>query len=114
MAKKTRSAASGGRKPPSPPSSKLADLHPATRVFASPMQEELAIAIAANVKHWREHLGWTQEYLGERVSLSRVAVCEIEAGRRKISAIELHAFARVYCTLPMVLLSLTLYDWTNQ
>jgi|ERR1700680_3649040 transcriptional regulator with XRE-family HTH domain len=54
------------------------------------------IALARRLRSSRVDAGMSQAEVADAVGLSRVAVAEIEAGRRKVSSIELSAFARAY------------------
>jgi transcriptional regulator with XRE-family HTH domain len=54
------------------------------------------VALARKLRASRLDAGMSQAEVAEAVGLSRVAVAEIEAGRRKVSSIELNALARAY------------------
>lgn len=57
------------------------------------MPEEHQMAIGARIAGLRERQGWSQRALARWVGLDQSAVSRIEAGRRRISAEELHRFA---------------------
>jgi len=54
------------------------------------------VALARRLRSRRLEAGMSQAEAADAVGLSRVAVAEIEAGRRKVSSIELNAFAQAY------------------
>lgn len=54
------------------------------------------VELARRLRSIRTEAGMSQAEVAEAVGLSRVAVAEIEAGRRKVSSIELNAFAHAY------------------
>jgi len=54
--------------------------------------------IAARLKELRISLGFTQSQVADHLGLHRPAVSEIEAGRRAVTAEELHELARLYAT----------------
>ena len=60
----------------------------------SPSADETELA--RRLRSGRLESGMSQAEAAGLVGLSRVAVAEIEAGRRKVSSIELNAFARAY------------------
>ena len=60
----------------------------------SPTADELRLA--RKLRSSRLESGMSQAEAADAVGLSRVAVAEIEAGRRKVSSIELNAFARAF------------------
>ena len=52
--------------------------------------------LARRLRSSRLEAGMSQAEAAEAVGLSRVAIAEIEAGRRKVSSIELGALSRAY------------------
>lgn len=53
-------------------------------------------ALGQRLKNAREYLGLSQEDAGKVVGLTRTAITKIENGSRKVDAIELAAFAKLY------------------
>lgn len=62
--------------------------------------------LGAKVKKIREKLGLSQEALGKKLGMGRVAVSQIETGDRKISAEEIAEFAKVFNIPTDILLSI--------
>jgi len=54
------------------------------------------VELAQRLRSSRLESGMSQAEVANAVGLSRVAVAEIEAGRRKVSSIELNAFAQAF------------------
>jgi transcriptional regulator with XRE-family HTH domain len=54
------------------------------------------LALARRLRSSRLESGMSQAEAADAVGISRVAVAEIEAGRRKVSSIELNEFAQAY------------------
>ena len=54
------------------------------------------LAIAARLREAREYIGLSQEEVASVLKLSRPAVTNIEAGTRKVEALELKQLARLY------------------
>ena len=52
--------------------------------------------LSQHLKEAREFLGLSQEFVAERINLSRVAISAIETNKRKVSSVELKRFARLY------------------
>lgn len=52
--------------------------------------------LGARLRSSREYLGFSQEEVAEHMGLSRPAITNIEAGKRKVSAEELARFAELY------------------
>lgn len=48
------------------------------------------------LKKHREYLGMSQQYVAECTGVPRTAVSDIERGQRKVDAVELTKFARLY------------------
>jgi transcriptional regulator with XRE-family HTH domain len=63
--------------------------------------------LGAKIKKIREKLGLSQEELGKKLGVKRVAVSQIETGDRKISAEEIAKVAKVFNMPTDVLLSIT-------
>lgn len=60
------------------------------------MSSEQRQATASRLRLARERAGVSQGQVAKLLSMHRPTVTEIEAGRRRVSAEELSAFARVY------------------
>jgi transcriptional regulator with XRE-family HTH domain len=58
------------------------------------MSEEVDLGI--RLRSSREYLGLSQEEVAEHMGLSRPAISNIEAGKRKVSTQELQRFAELY------------------
>ena len=54
------------------------------------------LAIGERLKTAREYLGLTQEEVSAAVEIPRTALSQIENGRRKVDALELGRFAKLY------------------
>jgi transcriptional regulator with XRE-family HTH domain len=52
--------------------------------------------LGARLRSSREYLGLSQEEVAEHMGLSRPAISNIEAGKRKVSTEELTRFAKLY------------------
>jgi len=52
--------------------------------------------LAKKIKDLRESHGWSQAELAKRISLSRVAVSQLEVGKRSIEALELAKISKVF------------------
>jgi transcriptional regulator with XRE-family HTH domain len=66
-----------------------------------PRQEQVDDSIVVRrlgdkLKKLREYLGMSQQYVAECTGVPRTAVSDIERGQRKVDAIELTKFARLY------------------
>ena len=59
-------------------------------------QKPHRLKIAARLRLAREQAGLSQAQAAAKLDLHRPAVCEIEAGRRRVSAEELVSFASLY------------------
>lgn len=53
-------------------------------------------ALGERLRQAREYLGLSQQEVSELLGVSRPAVTQMEAGRRKVSTLELREFARLY------------------
>lgn len=53
-------------------------------------------ALGERLRESREYLGLSQQEVAERLGISRPAVTHIEAGRRKVSTLELRQLASLY------------------
>jgi transcriptional regulator with XRE-family HTH domain len=53
-------------------------------------------ALGERLRSAREYLGLSQNEVSELLGVSRPAVTQMEAGRRKVSTLELREFARLY------------------
>jgi transcriptional regulator with XRE-family HTH domain len=51
---------------------------------------------AQRLRESREYLGLSQEYVSQETAISRPAISEIEAGRRKVESLELKRLATLY------------------
>ena len=61
-------------------------------------------AIAANIRHTREGLNYTQEYLAAKLGISQNAYSKIELGYTKITVERLFQIAEILEINPMELL----------
>jgi len=52
--------------------------------------------LARKIKDLRESRDWSQEELAKRISLSRVAISQLEVGKRSIQALELAKISKVF------------------
>jgi transcriptional regulator with XRE-family HTH domain len=52
--------------------------------------------LASRLRSAREYLGLSQLFVEEQTGISRVAISAIENGKRKVEALELEAFSRLY------------------
>jgi len=59
-------------------------------------QDKLRQAIAARLRAAREQAGLSQGQAAKLLEMQRPTISEIEAGRRRVAADELAAFARIY------------------
>jgi transcriptional regulator with XRE-family HTH domain len=55
-------------------------------------------ALARRLKESREYVGLSQEVVAERLNVPRASISAIEAGKRKVSSIELRDLAHLYRT----------------
>lgn len=53
-------------------------------------------ALGERLRDAREYLGLSQQEVADLLSVSRPAVSQMEAGKRKVSTLELREFARLY------------------
>ena len=60
------------------------------------MRDEHRHGIGGVIARLREQQGWSQRELARSVGLDQSAVSRIEAGRRRVSAIELQRFADLF------------------
>jgi transcriptional regulator with XRE-family HTH domain len=56
----------------------------------------LARRLGEKLRKHREYLGMSQQYVAECTGIPRTAVSDIERGQRKVDAVELTKFARLY------------------
>lgn len=61
----------------------------------SSMDDQQTEYIAARIKEAREYLGLSQEFVSNKIGVPRTAFSAIEAGRRKVSGIELNKLAHL-------------------
>lgn len=54
------------------------------------------INLGLRLKEIREYLGLSQQYVSEKTSISRVAISQIERGKRKVDSIELEKLSKLY------------------
>lgn len=52
--------------------------------------------LSQHLKEAREFLGLSQEFVADRLGLSRVSISAIETNKRKVGSLELKNFARLY------------------
>ncbi len=63
---------------------------------ASGDQALAGMALASRLREARRSQGLSQSEVARRAGLSRVAISEIESGRRKVSSLELASLARLF------------------
>ena len=63
-----------------------------------PILESIRLSVAARLRNARELAGLSQGQVAKLMEVHRPTISEIEAGRRRVSADELLAFARCYRT----------------
>jgi transcriptional regulator with XRE-family HTH domain len=63
--------------------------------------------LAKRLREARDYLGLSQEYVSQQTGISRPAISEIEAGRRKVESLELRRFSKLYSIPVEVLLAET-------
>jgi transcriptional regulator with XRE-family HTH domain len=64
--------------------------------FAGPSIEPGRQALAERLRQAREYVGLKQEDVAKRLNIPRTALSNIEAGQRKVEALELAALAKLY------------------
>lgn len=52
--------------------------------------------INERLRSYRSTLGLSQEYIAKQLGVSRTTITSIESGDRKVSALELNEFSRIY------------------
>lgn len=52
--------------------------------------------LAARLRHAREYLGLSQQFVEQYTGISRVAISALENGKRKVDALELERLASLY------------------
>lgn len=62
------------------------------------VEADEAQALARRLRRSREYLGLSQESVAEHLGMPRASVSAMEAGKRKVSSIELRDLARLYRT----------------
>jgi transcriptional regulator with XRE-family HTH domain len=67
--------------------------HPEPQDIAPDTEQE---NIARRLKEAREFLGFSQEFVADKLGVPRPAISAIETGKRKVSSIELKRFAHLY------------------
>lgn len=60
------------------------------------MSEADAAKLARRLREVREYLGLTQKFVADQTGINRVAVIEIEQGKRKVDSLELKRLANLY------------------
>lgn len=61
-----------------------------------PSSDDAHADLASRLRQAREYLGLSQEAVAEHLGIPRASVSAIEAGRRKVSSIELRDLAKLY------------------
>ncbi len=64
--------------------------------MSADLDEDQRMAMAARLREAREYLGFSQEEVATALGVSRPAVTNIEAGSRKVEALELQKLAKLY------------------
>jgi transcriptional regulator with XRE-family HTH domain len=52
--------------------------------------------LAKRLKEARDYLGLSQEYVAQQTGISRPAISEMEAGKRKVDSLELKRLSKLY------------------
>lgn len=60
------------------------------------MSETSSSSVATRLRSAREHAGLSQGQVAKLLNMHRPTISEIEAGRRRITALELAEFAKLY------------------
>ena len=60
------------------------------------MSSDDAMIVAERLRQARESLGFTQDEVAEALEIPRTSVHAFEAGKRKVSAVELRRLSRLY------------------
>ena len=58
------------------------------------MPEDLLIRLGVRIRKLRQHRGWTQIDMAERVGIDRSFLADVERGRRNISILNLDLIAK--------------------
>lgn len=58
--------------------------------------DEQRVELGARLRDAREYLGFSQEEVATKLGLSRTAVTHIEAGSRRVEALELERLSKLY------------------
>lgn len=64
--------------------------------FAPPAAEPGRLALAEKLRQAREYVGLKQEDVAKRLNIPRSALSNVEAGMRKVDALELTELAKLY------------------
>ena len=64
--------------------------------YARGMADEGRIRLGERLREAREYVGLTQDEVAKRLGVPRSALSNIEAGQRKVDALELRTLARLY------------------
>jgi len=65
-------------------------------VERTPEERTEQVELATRLKETREFLGLSQQFVADQTGIPRSAVSDIERGERKVEALELRRFARLY------------------
>lgn len=60
------------------------------------MEKEKALQLAMRLRETREYLGLSQQTVADYVGMPRVSISAIESGKRKVDALELEKFSRLF------------------
>jgi transcriptional regulator with XRE-family HTH domain len=60
------------------------------------MGNDKAEILAERLRETREYLGLSQQAVADYIGISRAAISSIESGKRKVDALELEKFSRLY------------------
>ncbi|WP_127588851.1 helix-turn-helix domain-containing protein [Paenibacillus koleovorans] len=60
------------------------------------MEQEKAGILAERLRETREYLGLSQQFVADYIGISRAAISSIESGKRKVDALELEKFSKLY------------------
>ena len=67
-----------------------------TKSVALGSEDARRARLAERLREVREYLGLSQQFVADNTRIPRVAISEIENGKRRVEALELEAFAAIY------------------
>jgi len=60
------------------------------------MEQDRVVRLAERLKDTREYLGISQQSVASYIGISRAAISALESGKRKVEALELELFSKLY------------------